>query len=271
MRIFSWNVNGLRAVLNKGALQEFITKEQPDILCLQETKAKPGQAEVDLPQYQDLLGDGSDLGISFKYEVQYKPGGLAEAFLIGEDFIGDDNVALILGDNIFHGHRFTEILKRATNVEEGAVIFGYYTNNPEDFGVVEFDDNGKAVSIEEKPNNPKSNYAVVGIYFYPNEVINIAKTIKPSKPLILFHQSFLNAYAAPSTHGISIRFSCGLFLVLSYDQACLKQRSLFQSKLIVAPKPDERFLPSSFSYVPSSFLCITTVFAVGICAGSSSC
>lgn len=135
----------------------------------------------DLPMYKDLLGDGSSLGIKFFYEIQENPNGLAEAFVVGEEFIGDDSVALILGDNIFHGHRFTEILKRATNVEEGAVIFGYYTNNPEDFGVVEFDDEWNVLSIEEKPTNPKSNYIVPGLYFYDNDVIEIAKNVKPSE------------------------------------------------------------------------------------------
>lgn len=135
----------------------------------------------DLPMYKDLLGDGSSFGVEFSYEVQENPNGLAEAFIIGEEFIGDDNVALILGDNIFHGHRFTEILERATKLEEGAVIFGYYTNNPEDFGVVEFDDDWNVLSIEEKPNNPKSNYIVPGLYFYDNDVIEIAKNVKPSQ------------------------------------------------------------------------------------------
>lgn len=134
----------------------------------------------DLPMYEDLLGDGSSLGIKFEYAVQDHPNGLAEAFIVGEDFIGDDNVALILGDNIFHGHRFTEILERATQLEEGAIIFGYYTNNPEAFGVVEFDDDGNVLSVEEKPENPKSNYIVPGLYFYDNDVIEIAKNVKPS-------------------------------------------------------------------------------------------
>ena len=134
----------------------------------------------DLPMYQELLGDGSDLGISFTYAEQSNPNGLAEAFIIGEEFIGDDNVALILGDNVFHGHRFTEILERACSLEEGAVIFGYYTNNPEAFGVVEFDDDWNVLSIEEKPKNPKSNYIVPGLYFYDNDVIEIAKNVKPS-------------------------------------------------------------------------------------------
>ena len=134
----------------------------------------------DLPMYKDLLGDGSSFGINFEYAVQKHPNGLAEAFIVGEEFIGDDNVALILGDNIFHGHRFTEILKRATALEEGAVIFGYYTNNPEAFGVVEFDDDGNVLSVEEKPDHPKSNYVVPGLYFYDNDVIEIAKNVEPS-------------------------------------------------------------------------------------------
>ncbi|MBR6023786.1 MAG: glucose-1-phosphate thymidylyltransferase RfbA [Methanobrevibacter sp.] len=134
----------------------------------------------DLPMYKDLLGDGSSLGIKFEYAVQEHPNGLAEAFIVGEDFIGDDNVALILGDNIFHGHRFTEILERATALDEGAVIFGYFTNKPEAFGVVEFDDDWNVLSVEEKPEHPKSNYVVPGLYFYDNDVIEIAKNVKPS-------------------------------------------------------------------------------------------
>ena len=134
----------------------------------------------DLPMYEELLGDGSDLGISFEYAVQEKPNGLAEAFIVGEEFIGDDNVALILGDNVFHGHRFTEILEKAAQIEEGAIVFGYYTNNPEAFGVVEFDEEGNVLSVEEKPENPKSNYIVPGLYFYDNNVIEIAKNVKPS-------------------------------------------------------------------------------------------
>ena len=134
----------------------------------------------DLPMFKDLLGDGSSFGVKFSYEVQENPNGLAEAFIVGEEFIGDDNVALILGDNIFHGHRFTEILKRAKDLKEGAVIFGYYTNNPEAFGVVEFDDEWNVLSIEEKPEKPKSNYIVPGLYFYDNDVIEIAKNVKPS-------------------------------------------------------------------------------------------
>ena len=134
----------------------------------------------DLPMYKELLGDGSDLGMSFYYAEQETPNGLAEAFIIGEEFIGDDNVALILGDNVFHGHRFTEILERACALEEGAVVFGYYTNRPEEFGVVEFDKEWNVLSIEEKPQHPKSNYIVPGLYFYDNDVIEIAKNVEPS-------------------------------------------------------------------------------------------
>ena len=134
----------------------------------------------DLPQYKELLGDGNDLGLSFSYAVQEEPRGLAEAFIVGEDFIGDDNVALVLGDNIFHGHRFSEILQRASSLKEGAVIFGYYVKNPRAFGVVEFDEEGNVLSLEEKPENPKSKYVIPGLYFYDNDVIEIAKNVKPS-------------------------------------------------------------------------------------------
>ena len=134
----------------------------------------------DLPQYQDLLGDGSQLGISFSYAVQEEPRGLAEAFIVGEDFIGNDNVALVLGDNIFHGHRFSEILERAASLTKGAIIFGYYVRDPHAFGVVEFDDDGNVLSLEEKPEHPKSNYAIPGLYFYDNDVVEIAKNVKPS-------------------------------------------------------------------------------------------
>jgi len=134
----------------------------------------------DLPQYQDLLGDGSQLGLSFSYAVQEKPRGLAEAFIVGEEFIGDDEVALVLGDNIFHGHRFSEILERAASLKEGAIIFGYYVRDPHAFGVVEFDNEGNVLSLEEKPEHPKSNYAIPGLYFYDNSVVEIAKQVKPS-------------------------------------------------------------------------------------------
>lgn len=134
----------------------------------------------DLPAFEELLGDGKDLGISFFYTVQEEPRGLAEAFLIGESFIGNDSVALILGDNIFYGRHFSEVLWKSTEVKDGAIIFGYYVPNPSEFGVVEFDKDGNVLSIEEKPEVPKSNYAVPGLYFYDNQVIDIAKNIKPS-------------------------------------------------------------------------------------------
>ena len=124
---------------------------------------------------------GSNFGIKFEYKVQENPNGLAEAFIIGEEFIGKDNVALILGDNIFYGHRFSETLIKASQLKEGAIIFGYYTNNPESFGVVEFDENWNVLSVEEKPEHPKSNYVVPGLYFYDNDVIEIAKNVKPSE------------------------------------------------------------------------------------------
>lgn len=130
--------------------------------------------------YKSLLGDGTDLGVRFEYKIQDKPRGLADAFIVGEEFIGDDDVCLILGDNIFYGQGFTGILKKAAEIELGATIFGYYVKDPTAYGVVEFDDNNVAVSIEEKPEIPKSNYAVPGLYFYDNSVIEIAKNVKPS-------------------------------------------------------------------------------------------
>lgn len=134
----------------------------------------------DLPVFQELLGTGEQLGLKMSYAVQEAPRGLAEAFIIGEEFIGDDNVALVLGDNIFYGQSFSRVLKSAAEREEGATIFGYYVKDPTQYGVVEFDENGKALSIEEKPKHPKSNYAVPGLYFYDNNVVEIAKNVKPS-------------------------------------------------------------------------------------------
>lgn len=136
--------------------------------------------ERDVPMFRELLGDGSQLGLQLSYAVQEKPNGLAEAFIIGEEFIGDDHVSLILGDNIFYGGYLSMALSRAAQVEEGAVIFGYRVPNPQDFGVVEFNAAGEVVSIEEKPAQPRSNYAVPGLYFYDNDVVSIAKAVKPS-------------------------------------------------------------------------------------------
>jgi glucose-1-phosphate thymidylyltransferase len=135
----------------------------------------------DVVVFEELLEDGSNFGLKISYAIQEKPNGLAEAFLIGEKFIGKDSCALVLGDNIFYGHGFTGMLKEASSKEKGATIFGYYVNNPKDFGVVEFDKNGKAISLEEKPENPKSNYAIPGLYFYDNTVVEKAKQVKPSK------------------------------------------------------------------------------------------
>lgn len=134
----------------------------------------------DLPVFEELLGSGEELGMEFTYKVQESPRGLADAFIIGEEFIGDDSVALILGDNIFYGQSFSKILKDVAAREKGATIFGYYVRDPREYGVVEFDETGKALSIEEKPDHPKSNYAVPGLYFYDNDVVEIAKNVKPS-------------------------------------------------------------------------------------------
>ena len=135
----------------------------------------------DLPMFEELLGDGSQLGIKLEYKVQKYPNGLAEAFILGEKFIGDDNVCLILGDNVFYGAGFSGLLEEAAKLKEGAVVFGYPVKDPRAYGVVEFDKNGKAISLEEKPENPKSNYAIPGLYFYDNTVVKKSKSIKPSE------------------------------------------------------------------------------------------
>lgn len=134
----------------------------------------------DTPRFEELLGDGSQFGITLQYKVQPSPDGLAQAFLLGEEFIAGDSCAMILGDNIFHGNGLSKRLRKAANKSDGATVFGYYVDDPERFGVVEFDDNGKAISLEEKPSKPKSNYAVTGLYFYDNSVVEYAKKIKPS-------------------------------------------------------------------------------------------
>lgn len=151
----------------------------------------------DLPVFEELLGDGKQLGMTIEYAVQEAPNGLAEAFIIGADFIGDDSVALVLGDNIFYGQSFSQTLRNARDrveKEGGATIFGYYVRDPREYGVVEFDENGKAISIEEKPQEPKSNYAVPGLYFYDNDVVKIAKTITPSARGELEITAVNNAY-----------------------------------------------------------------------------
>ena len=134
----------------------------------------------DISKFEELLGDGSDWGIKLKYKIQPSPDGLAQAFILGEEFIGEDNVCLILGDNIFYGQGFSPMLKNAASIKEGAVVFGYQVKDPERFGVVEFDKDRNAISIEEKPSKPKSNFAVTGLYFYDNDIVKIAKNVKPS-------------------------------------------------------------------------------------------
>ena len=156
-------------------LSTLMLAEIKDILIISTPK--------DTPRFEQLFGDGSKYGLNISYKVQPRPEGLAQAFIIGEDFIGDDNVCLVLGDNIFYGHNLTTLLKKSVEKIErdgGGIIFGYYVKDPERYGVVEFDGYGNVIGIEEKPKEPKSNYAVVGLYFYDNEVVNIAKEVKPS-------------------------------------------------------------------------------------------
>ncbi|MBQ9865463.1 MAG: glucose-1-phosphate thymidylyltransferase RfbA [Lachnospiraceae bacterium] len=148
----------------------------------------------DLPVFKELLGDGKQLGMEFSYAVQETPRGLADAFIIGADFIGSDSVALILGDNIFYGQSFSKLLREVASRDKGATIFGYYVRDPREYGVVEFDENGLAISIEEKPEHPKSNYAVPGLYFYDNDVVAIAKDVKPSARGEIEITSINNAY-----------------------------------------------------------------------------
>lgn len=148
----------------------------------------------DLSRFEQLLGDGSKYGIYLEYKVQENPNGLAEAFILGENFIGDHSVSLILGDNIFYGSGLSEMVQNAASRKEGATIFGYHVNDPERFGVVDFDENMRAISIEEKPENPQSNYAVTGLYFYDNDVVDIAKNIKPSERGELEITDINNAY-----------------------------------------------------------------------------
>lgn len=158
----------------------------------------------DLPNFQKLLGDGSSYGIQLTYKEQPSPDGLAQAFLIGEEFIGDSNVCLILGDNVFYGHGFSAMLQKASAQQEGATVFGYYVNDPERFGVVEFDANAKAISIEEKPTAPKSNYAVTGLYFYDNSVVEKAKQVKPSARGELEITDINNAYLQQGNLQVSL-------------------------------------------------------------------
>ncbi|WP_065758986.1 glucose-1-phosphate thymidylyltransferase RfbA [Pseudomonas defluvii] len=159
---------------------------------------------TDLPGFQRMLGDGSQFGIKLSYAEQHSPDGLAQAFIIGKEFVGDDNVCLVLGDNIFYGTQFSETLRQVTSRVSGATVFGYYVAEPQHFGVVEFDAQGKAVSIEEKPTAPKSNYAVTGLYFYDNQVLDIAAQVKPSARGELEITDINNAYLERGTLNVNV-------------------------------------------------------------------
>ncbi|MBE6049639.1 MAG: glucose-1-phosphate thymidylyltransferase RfbA [Clostridium sp.] len=158
----------------------------------------------DIVNFKELFKDGSELGLNIEYAIQEKPNGLAEAFIIGEEFIGNDSVAMILGDNIFYGQSFSTNLKQASKLEKGAYVFGYYVQNPKAFGVVEFDENGKVVSLEEKPEKPKSKYAVPGLYFYDNSVVEKAKTLKPSPRGELEITDLNKVYMEEGTLGVQL-------------------------------------------------------------------
>ena len=162
---------------------------------------------TDTPRFEQLLGNGNELGINIEYKVQESPDGLAQAFIIGEEFIGDDSVCLILGDNIYYGGGMSKMLQRAAEKKSGATVFGYHVNDPERFGVVEFDEQMRAMSIEEKPEQPKSNYAVTGLYFYDNKVVEIAKNIQPSERGELEITDVNKAYLAGLVHDIAKEFS----------------------------------------------------------------
>jgi len=180
----------------------------------------------DIGQFQALLGDGSKFGIRFEYAIQEKPRGLADAFLVGEPFIGNDEVCLVLGDNIFYGYGFTGILKSAANRKHGATIFGYHVSNPSAFGVVEFANDGRVISIEEKPESPKSNYAVPGLYFYDNQVIDIAKNVKPSPRGEIEITSVNNAYLQKGQLNVEI-FGRGMAWLDTGTHSALLNASVF--------------------------------------------